>query len=232
MSNFIQVKEIEKQYKKGNSAADIGNNLGISWRKVIYLMEKYNIKRRSRSEATYRKLNPEGDPFKIKRNLTKDEEQLKILALGLYLGEGTKSNPISVRLSNSDPDLVNIFLKFLKNICGVKAEKIKLWLTFHSDISTREAEQFWSQQLNISLSQFSKSVIINHKNNGTYRKKSLYGTTTICVHNMKLRRILQKWINKIVNGHAHVAQSPPKADQPLAGVERRHGKSGVILTLE
>jgi hypothetical protein len=201
------IKEIERLYKKGNSAAEIGNELGISWRKVIYLMEKHNIRRRSRSEATYRKLNPEGNPFKIKRNLSKEEEQLKTIALGLYLGEGTKSNSISVRLSNSDPNLINIFLKFLKNICGVKTQKIKLWLTLHSDISATEAKLYWSQCLNIPLSRFSESVIVNHRGNGFFRKSSLYGTATVCVHNMKLRKILQEWVNRIVKAHAHVAQS-------------------------
>lgn len=213
------IKEIERLYRQGNSAAQIGNELGLSWRKVIYLMQKHNIRRRSRSEATYRKLNPKGNPFKIKRNLSAGEKELKTLALGLYLGEGTKSNSISVRLSNSDPNLISIFLKFLRDICGVKIQKIKLWLTLHSDISAvEEAESYWSQCLSIPSAQFSKSVIINHRGNGTYRKKFPYGTVTVCVHNMKLRKILQDWVQEVVNAHAHVAQS----------VEHRHGKSGVI----
>ena len=212
-----RLHKIERLYKKGKSAAEIGKDLGITWRKVIYLMEKHNIKRRSRSEATYRKLNPNGNPFRIRRHLNKQEGELKALALGLYLGEGTKSNMISVRLSNSEPALINIFLNFLRKICGVKPEKIKLWITLHSDISASEAMQFWSQQLNIPLSQFSKTVIINHRGNGTYRKKSIYGTVTVCVHNMKLRKILQDWGNILVKTHAHVAQSE----------EHRHGKSGV-----
>ncbi len=199
------IDEIERLYKNGNSAAEIGDELGISWRKVIYLMEKHNIRRRSRSEASYRKLNPEGNPFRIKRKLTRDEERLKTLALGLYLSEGTKSNSISVRLSNSDPHLVNIFLKFLKNICGVKTQKIKIWITLHSAISATEAKLYWGQRLNISLSRFSETVIVNHRGNGLFRKKSLYGTVTVCVHNMKLRRILQDWIDKIVNEYSCIS---------------------------
>ena len=217
MSIPFEIKQIERLYNKGKSAVEVGNELGIPWRRVIYFMEKHNIKRRSRSEATYQKLNPKGDPFKINQNLTENEKMLKMIALGLYLGEGTKSNLISVRLSNSDPNLVNIFLKFLKIICGVETKKIKLWLTLHSDISTKEAGRFWSKRLNIPLSQFSRSVIVDHHNNGSYRKKSIYGTATICVHNMKLRKILQDWIDEIIESHAHVAQS----------VEHRHGKSGV-----
>ena len=86
-------------------------------------------------------------------------------------------------------------------------------LTIHTDISIKKAEQYWSYQLNIPLSQFSKTVVISHRGNGTYKKKSCYGTATVCVHNMKLRKMLQEWLEE----YAHVAQS----------VEHMHGKPEV-----
>lgn len=60
---------------------EIGQKLGISSHKIVYWMKKHRLKRRSRSEATYVKRNPNGDPFCIKRNLTERERQL--LGLGL-----------------------------------------------------------------------------------------------------------------------------------------------------
>ena len=210
---MLEIKKIKSLYKKGKSAAEIGKDLGISWRRVIYLMEKYGIKRRSPSEAIYCKHNPNGDPFKIKKQLSLEQERLKALALGLYWGEGSKYNPISIRLANSDPVLLKMFIKFLKDICGVNLQKIRLWVTIHDDTSIEKAEQFWSGQLNIPYSQFSKTIIIAHRGNGTYKNKSLYGTATVCVHNMKLRQIIQEWLEN----YAHVAQS----------VEHMHGKPGV-----
>ena len=215
--NPLSIKEIETLYKNGFSTTDIGKKLGISWRRVVYLMERNHIRRRSRSEAAYRKLNPDGDPFKIKRSLTKEEEQLKLLALGFYLSEGTRSNSISVRISNSDVSLIKIFLEFLMKICGVKKEKIKLWITLHSNTAIKHAEKFWSSCLCIPLAQFSKTVILENSNNGTHRKKNRFGTITVCVHNTKLRKKLKSWVDKLIERHAHVAQS----------VEHRHGKSGV-----
>ena len=224
MKDSINIKEIARLYSDGKSAAEIGDYLGTSWRKIIYLMEKNNIKRRTRSEATYRKLNPQGNPFVIKNNLTKDEKELKTLALGLYLNDGITSNAISVRLSNSNPNLINIFLNFLQNICGVKAEKIKLSLNLHSDVSLKRAEQYWSKQLNVSAERFNKSVVINSKGNGVHRKKSLYGTATVCVHNMKLRKILQGWIKDMVKNHANIVQSG-KHRQDESEVSRRWSSS-------
>lgn len=209
----INIKKIISLYNKGKSAAEIGKDLGIPWRKVIYLMDKHGIKRRSRSEAIYYKHNPNGDPFKIKKHLTPVQERLKALALGLYWGEGSKYNPISIRLANSDPSLLRIFIKFLRDICGVNTQKIKLWLTVHTDAPVEKAEKHWSYQLSIPLSQFSKTVVINNRGNGTYKNRSLYGTATVCVHNMKLRQIIQEWLND----YAHVAQS----------AEHMHGKPEV-----
>ena len=207
------INEIKKIYKIGKSVVEIGKELGISSHKVIYLMDKYGVKRRSRSEANYCKHNPNGDPFKIKTKLNPEEERLKALALGLYWGEGSKYNPISIRLTNSDPSLLRTFIGFLRNICGVNFQKIKLWLTIHADVSIEKAEQYWSYELSLPPLHFSKTVVINHRGNGTYKKKSRYGTATVCVHNMKLRKILQEWLEE----YAHVAQS----------VEHMHGKPEV-----
>lgn len=210
---MLQINRIKQLYSEGRSAAEIGGDLGVSWRKVIYIMDKYGIKRRSRSEAIYCKHNPDGDPFKIKQKLSVEQKCLKALALGLYWGEGSKYNPISIRLVNSDPSLLRTFIRFLKEICGVNSVKIKVWLTVHSDVVIKEAERYWSEQLDIPLTQFSKTVVINHRGKGSYKNKIFYGTATVCVHNMKLRQIIQKWLEE----YAHVAQL----------VEHMHGKPGV-----
>ena len=211
---MFEINKIKSLYKKGKSAAEIGKDLGISWRKVIYIMDKNGIKRRSRSEAIYCKHNPNGDPFKIKKQLSPEEERLKALALGLYWGEGSKYNSISIKLTDSDPSLLKIFIKFLKSICGINPQKIKLWLNIHDDTSAQKAQDYWSYQLDMPFSQFSKALIINHHGNGINKNKYTYGTATLCVNNMKLKRIIQEWLKD----YARVAQS----------VEHMHGKPGVI----
>ena len=210
---MVEIEKIKDLYRNGLSAAEISKDLGISWRKVIYLMDKFGIKRRSRSEASYRKHNPCGDPFKVKEELNREEDCLKALALGLYWGEGTKQNPISIRIANSDPALLRVFINFLTNICGVDTHKIKAWLTLHPDIPVEKAQEYWSSALGMPAAQFSKAVIISPRGKGSYKKKSSYGTATVCVHNMKLRRIIQEWLNN----YAHVAQT----------AEHMHGKPEV-----
>ena len=56
-------------YDQKLSMVDVAAKLRTTPSKVGYWLEKYNMPRRSQSESAYAKQNPNGDPFKIKRNL-------------------------------------------------------------------------------------------------------------------------------------------------------------------
>ncbi|MBI4668658.1 MAG: hypothetical protein HY747_05655 [Elusimicrobia bacterium] len=57
----------ELYYSRRLLMAGIAEKLNCSNHKVVWWMNRRNIKRRSRSEATYIKHNPDGDPFFIKK---------------------------------------------------------------------------------------------------------------------------------------------------------------------
>jgi uncharacterized protein YjcR len=75
---------LNKMYIEGYSMAEIAKKIGCSINKIAYWMDKYKIKRRSNSEATYVKRNPNGDPFKIKNKLNLKEQRLQGLGIGIY----------------------------------------------------------------------------------------------------------------------------------------------------
>ena len=101
---MIPKEQLKELYTlKNYSSKQIGAILGCSETKINYWMRKHHIKKRSVSEAVYIKWNPDGDPFKIKTPANVEEAILYGLGLGLYWGEGTKSNKFSIRLGNTDP---------------------------------------------------------------------------------------------------------------------------------
>lgn len=75
------VGKISTEYSLGKSAREVGEAVNLPWRKVVHLMDKYGIKCRTRSDASYLKHNKE--MFCIKDFLIVDEERLKAFALGL-----------------------------------------------------------------------------------------------------------------------------------------------------
>lgn len=189
---MIQKSQLEKLYKSGLSMREISERTGISYHKVCYWMEKHGIIRRTRSAATYAKRNPNGDPFKIKKRLNKGEDELKGFGLGLFWGEGTKSDNRSVRLGNSDPKIIKKFIEFLAVICGVQPEKLRFSLQIFDDTDPAEAERFWRRELGIDCCQFTKTTVTKSRGKGTYRNRVKHGVLTLKYHNSKLRQLLEE----------------------------------------
>ncbi len=169
---------------------EIGDVLGYSLHTVSYWMKKHGISTRSRSEAIYAKRNPDGDPFSFKLPGAFEEIRLLGIGIGLYWGEGNKVDPNSIRLGNTDPELIRLFIEFLVVIFKIKREKLKFGLQVFSDIDPDSALDFWTKKLNIQRSQVNKPVVTISGSLGTYRKKSQYGVLTVMCHNKKLRDLL------------------------------------------
>ena len=190
-------KHLEKLYNNGRSMAEIARDLNCSIHKVVYWMEKYGLKRRSHSEATYLKANPHGDPFKIKNNLNLKEMFLYGLGIGIYWGEGDKMSKNAVRVANTDPYVIKTFTRFLLNICGLEKRKLLYNLISFNDSNPEEARIFWAKELETSPEKFGKIVQIPSQGKGTYKKKSKYGVCIVIVCNMKLKAWMMKQIQAI-----------------------------------
>ena len=87
---ILKKQKLKDLYERGFSMKEIADNIDCSSQKVAYWMNKFNIPRRTRSNATYVKRNPNGDPFKIINPQNLKDAELKGYGLGLYWGEGTK----------------------------------------------------------------------------------------------------------------------------------------------
>lgn len=188
-TKIISKEELFNLYiNNGKSMKEISKILDTSLHKITYWMEKYKITRRSRSEATYIKRNPNGDPFLFIEPRIKSEHLLFGLGLGLYWGEGTKAEKTnSVRLGNTDPKLIELFMKFLIDFFSVKKEDFRFCLQIFTDIPKNEALDFWTEKLKINRKQFYKVVVTRSRSLGTYRKKSRFGVLTVYYNNKKLK---------------------------------------------
>lgn len=179
------------------SSAQISEMLRCSENKINYWMRKYQIPKRTISDAIYIKRNPNGDPFSFKKPSSFNEAFLFGLGLGLYWGEGTKSNKLSVRLGNTDPRLIIMFLEFLKKIYNINIAKLRFGLQVFNDMNPQRALAFWKKYLNMPASQFHKLVVTPSRGVGTYRQKTKYGVLTVYYCNKKLRDHICRSIEEI-----------------------------------
>lgn len=187
------------------SAAVIAQRLKCSEHKINYWLNKHSISKRSISDALYAAWNPKGDPFSSPVIHTKQEAFLYGIGLGLYWGEGNKSNKLSVRLGNTDPELIKIFLRFLRTIYRIDGKKLQFGLQIFSDMSPHKSLQFWQRHLKVSPSQFYKVVVTPARSLGTYRIKNKHGVLTVHFNNRKLRDIICHAIEDINGTFSNIA---------------------------
>ncbi len=184
---------INKKY----SSARISHIFYCSQNKINYWLEKYEIQKRTISDAIYELKNPNGDPFSFNKPKNLSQIFLFGLGLGLYWGEGLKRGKGAVRLTNTDPKMIKKFIEFLEKVFVIDRNRLRFSIQIFQDLSSKEALEYWSKELKIKKSQFYKVIVSKVRGQGTYKYKSEHGVVIVCFNNMKLKRIILEMIEKI-----------------------------------
>ena len=188
---------VDSYINKKMSTAQIAKHVGCSENKINYWLAKYEIQKRTISDAIYELRNPLGDPFKIIKPETLQQGILFGLGLGIYWGEGLKRGKGAVRLTNTDPEMVRKFILFLEKFCNIDRNKLRFSIQIFSDISKERAINYWMKELDIKKEQFYKTIVSKVRGKGTYKYKSEYGVIIVYLNNVKLKKIILEMIEKI-----------------------------------
>ncbi|TRZ47854.1 hypothetical protein D4S03_10950 [bacterium] len=198
MARIPTESELRELYvEKKLSLSEIATKLNFSVHKITYWMSSYKIPCRKRSEANYIKHNPDGEPFKIKTRLTRDEVKLKYMALGLYWGEGNKTTNYAVRVTNSDPGVIRQFMSYLIDICRIKEEKLGFYLQTFKDNDLVVARKYWGDSLGIDSQLIKTTKPIHSMGKGSYKKICKYGVMTIGFFNTHLKAYIMDELGKL-----------------------------------
>ncbi len=187
----------ERYYKRKNTLQQIALEFGTHIFSVARLMDKYGLKRRNCSEATYNRFNKE-ECFYIKDNLNGKMKLLKEIALTLYWCEGTgdrkgdKKNT-TLAFTNKDANMLRVWIRFLFEVCGLRRDKIKIRIYLHKNQNGIKLKKYWSEILNIPASQF-ENISYTKK---ISTKEDYKGTVKIKVHNLKLYTLVKAWIEEL-----------------------------------
>ncbi len=213
---FEEQQKAIKMRKKGLSLKDISKSLGVAkasvsvWVRNVALSDKtkegLRMKGFSRDVIEKRRdtrLNNENE----KRNILKVEakkdfenitmRELKIIGCMLYLAEGGKTKRGMARISNSDPEVIKIMLRFFKEICLVPDEKFKGHIHTHSENNAKKCENYWSSLTGIPKDQFFKTYVKLSKAGSGNRRTLPFGTFDLYVCDTKLFLKIMAWIEKI-----------------------------------
>jgi transposase-like protein len=127
-----------------------------------------------------------------------DKTALKLIGTALYLGEGGKTGN-RVDFTNSNPQIIEVIMKFFREVCNVKTGQFIAQLAIHDEKLISEAKEYWSKLTGIPKGQFIKVSLAVSKYSKKRRKNRLpYGTIQIRICDVKLFNKIQGWIYGIL----------------------------------
>lgn len=114
------------------------------------------------------------------RNFLFDKtECAKAVLAALYLAEGGKTRKGSLMFGNSDPRIITLFLKLLRQTYVVDNSKFRCTLLCRADQNTKSLESFWVAVTNIPKKQFYEARIDSRTIGKKSRKANYKGVCRI-----------------------------------------------------
>ncbi|MEK9154717.1 MAG: hypothetical protein AAB596_01445 [Patescibacteria group bacterium] len=88
------------------------------------------------------------------QNIAENKDVAKIMIAMLYLGEGSKTRRGSIMIGNSDPKIINLFLRLLRYCYYIDEKKFRCTVQCRADQNIKKLEKFWAKITGIPLNQF------------------------------------------------------------------------------
>jgi predicted transcriptional regulator len=210
--------------KQGMSYTQIKNKIGVSkstlsnWLRSFPSSEdrirelrdtnEQRIERTRETKARKRELRHADIQKKVENEIGElTNREIFVAGLFLYWGEGTKTSPSTISVSNTDPSVVLFFIKWLA-LLGVSKEKVKVHLHLYSDMDIQKELDFWSKTLNVPLSAFRKPYIKSSKRAEiSYVQKFTHGTCNVIYLNQPLHEYILASIEHFRSGVADISSS-------------------------
>lgn len=133
------------------------------------------------------------------------QRELQLIGIALYWAEGYKRPQIrhgrdvtyhSVSLTNSDPRIIQAFLRFLREVCNVPNEKIKADIRIYEHMNSKELLTFWQKITKLPKENFGKMYYGISRS--SLRKRPFnrlpHGTILIRVNSTNLFHRIIGWI--------------------------------------
>jgi hypothetical protein len=148
------------------------------------------------------------------RELAQHPTRLHLAGCMLYWAEGSKDRN-TVKLTNSDPDLLALFVRFLSTCYDVPRERIKLDVNCHlnNGLELVEIQTWWLERLGLPEASL-RGASVNRVSTASrwHRNVLVYGTASMSVHSTA------------------IVQSIYGAIQHYAGIERPEWVDGRLTS--
>ncbi len=206
-------REIFKLRVLGKSYREIAGTLGVSRSTVSYWLADNKESQKIRAQLV--RLSNSKDSARVKKlkatlaikwgtwaDAARQEaakrfnklldDPLFVAGIMIYWGEGDSKIENPLRMGNTDPRMIGIFVKFLRVLMDIPVNKIRLGLILYPDLSDKECIEFWQTATGLPSENFIKSHYIK----GLHPTKRLsHGICTVTVNSKQQKIKMLEWID-------------------------------------
>ncbi len=119
---------------------------------------------------------------------------LSLLAI-MYWCEGSKEDR-SIRFTNSDPNLIRMFLRIMRENFQIDEKRITISLHIHDYHDEQQTINFWSKITSVPAIQFNKVFL--KKSDHDYQKTGYKGCIRINYHDEYITRVILLFAKKLM----------------------------------
>ena len=129
--------------------------------------------------------------------------ELWLFGIALYWAEGSKERSGAsaiMKFTNSDPRMVALFVKWLREIAKVPLDEITFEIYIHENHThrVREIQMYWAGKLGLKPSDFSRIYFKKNKVKETAKQRLYYGQVRVNMRRSStLLRTLMGWIDGV-----------------------------------
>ena len=117
---------------------------------------------------------------------------LFVAGVMLYWGEGDGKPRNPVRISNTDPRMIRLYMRFVTSVLHIPLETARVTLVLYPDLSEVDSKKVWTDATGIQPFQFYKTQFIQ----GRHPTKRLsYGICMVTCGNKQLKEKILVWID-------------------------------------
>jgi predicted transcriptional regulator len=122
------------------------------------------------------------------------QTDLFLIGVALYWAEGRKTTNGILSISNGDPILIKVAMRFFRLICKAPEHKLRAHIHIHPHLDHNKAECYWSKITGIPLNQFIKTYRKPNKSSQNKKDSLPYGTLSVYVCDTTMVLKMKGWI--------------------------------------
>jgi len=199
--------------KKGISINDIAGTLGVSKGSVSLWVRDIKLTKEQRAQNTARGFSRDAIEKRRIARITKTKKrhsavfldaqkevsaltkkELWLLGVALYWGEGTKTFKGNVSITNSDPAIIKIMMRFFREILNIPDHRFRCHVHTFAHKNAKLAEAYWSGVTRVPVGQFYKTYTKPSSASRQKRETLPYGTVGIYICDTALQLKMLGWI--------------------------------------